>query len=75
MKSLRIVLLIDFNKILWPLKTCTPEQSIGKTDADFVLPEEAKRLTEVKQRVLQTGKGEHRELQTTSPGGTFLLSA
>src|SRR5258706_843079 len=55
-----------------PLKTCTPEQFIGKTDADFVLPEEAERLTEIKQRVLQTGKGEHRELQTTSPGGIYM---
>lgn len=55
-----------------PLKTCTPEQFIGKTDADFVLPEEAERLTEVKQRVLQTGKREHCKLQTTSPGGIYM---
>ncbi|HEX6483502.1 MAG TPA: response regulator [Ktedonobacteraceae bacterium] len=55
-----------------PLKTCTPEQFMGKTDADFVLPVEAERLTEVKQRVLQTGKREHCELQTTSPGGIYM---
>ena len=55
-----------------PLKTCTPEMFIGKTDADLVLSEEAKRLTEIKQRVLQTGKGEHRELQTTSAGGIYM---
>jgi two-component system, NarL family, response regulator LiaR len=55
-----------------PIRARTPEQIIGKTDADFVLPEEAERLTEVKQRVLQTGKGEHRELQTTSPGGIYM---
>ena len=54
-----------------PLNTCTPEMFIGKTDADFVLYEEAKHLTEIKQRVLQTGKGEHRELQTTSAGGIY----
>ena len=41
-----------------PSSAFTPEGIIGKTDADFVLHEEAKHLTEIKQRVLQTGKGE-----------------
>lgn len=63
---------LRYTWIFNPLKTCTPEQFIGKTDADFVLPEEAERLTEIKQRVLQTGKREHRELQTTSPGGIYM---
>ncbi|HEX6481036.1 MAG TPA: response regulator [Ktedonobacteraceae bacterium] len=60
---------LRYTWIFNPLRARTPEQVIGKTDADFALPEEARRLTEIKQRILQTGKGEHCEVQTTGPSG------
>jgi two-component system, NarL family, response regulator LiaR len=60
---------LRYTWIFNPLRGRTPEQVIGKTDADFVLPEEAERLTEVKQRVLQTRKREHCEVQTTGSSG------
>ncbi len=49
-----------------PLSAFTAEFITGKTDADFVLPDEARRLTEVKQQVLRTGNGVRIELSTTS---------
>lgn len=47
------------------------EAILGKTDADFFLPEEAARLTEIKRRVLERGVGVREEVQTTVNGGTF----
>jgi len=52
-----------------PLPAYTPETIIGKTDADFVLPEEARKLTEIKQQVMYTGKGIRTELNTNSIAG------
>ena len=55
------------------LSVLLPQRSIiGKIDADFMRHEEAKHLTEIKQRVLQTGKGEQLELQTTSVAGVHM---
>src|SRR5690349_1605664 len=52
-----------------PLSAFTPENIIGKTDADFVSPEEAKRLTELKQRVLTSGQSVREEIHVTSDAG------
>ena len=52
-----------------PLPAYTPETITGKTDADFVLPEEARKLTEIKQQVIRTGKGIRTELSTNSIAG------
>jgi PAS domain S-box-containing protein len=47
------------------------EAILGKTDADFFLPEEAARLTEIKRRVLERGVGVREEVQITVNGGMF----
>jgi PAS domain S-box-containing protein len=52
-----------------PLSAFTPENIIGKTDADFVSPKEAKRLTELKQRVLTSGQSVREEIHVTSGAG------
>ncbi|MBD2101403.1 PAS domain-containing sensor histidine kinase [Leptolyngbya sp. FACHB-261] len=39
------------------------EELLGKTDADLFQPEDAKRLTEIKRRVLETGIGARQEVQ------------
>ncbi|HLX40811.1 MAG TPA: PAS domain-containing sensor histidine kinase [Ktedonobacteraceae bacterium] len=55
-----------------PLSAFSPETIIGKTDADFVLPDEARWLTEIKQQVLCSGKGIRTELGTTSVAGVHV---
>jgi diguanylate cyclase (GGDEF)-like protein/PAS domain S-box-containing protein len=45
------------------------EQMLGKTDAELLPPDEAARLTEVKQRVLASGTGERHEVSVTVGGG------
>ena len=42
-----------------------PEEIVGKTDADFVLPEEAQQLTQLKQRVLLSGESVRAEVRIT----------
>ena len=52
-----------------PLRAFKADDVIGKTDADFVAPEEAAHLTEIKQHVLQTGESVMEEVRTTSSMG------
>ncbi|HVB25911.1 MAG TPA: PAS domain-containing sensor histidine kinase [Ktedonobacteraceae bacterium] len=52
-----------------PLSAFSPEMIAGKTDADFVPPDEARKLTEIKQQVLRSGEGTRTELKTTSDAG------
>jgi PAS domain S-box-containing protein len=61
-----------YNWIYNPLSTFSPESIVGKTDADFVLPEEARQLTQIKQQVMRTGKGLRIELKTTSIAGAHV---
>src|SRR5947209_3717712 len=59
-----------------PLSAFTPETIIGKTDADFVSPEEAKRLMELKRHVLTSGQSVREEVRVTSSAGvnTMMLT-
>jgi PAS domain S-box-containing protein len=52
-----------------PLPTFTPEMILGKTDVDFMLPNESEYLIGLKRRVLSTGEGIQEEIQTTSEAG------
>lgn len=45
-----------------------PRDILGKTDYDFLPPEEADRLSTLKRRVLETGKGTREEIQMTLQG-------
>ena len=56
-----------------PLTAFTPEDIIGKTDADFVSAAEAAHLTALKQRVLTSGESVQEEVQTTSDAGVHIL--
>lgn len=47
------------------------EDVLGKTDAELLAPEEAHLLTSIKERVLQTGVPECREVVTTIEGKPF----
>ncbi len=49
--------------------TSTPEFVVGKTDADFVSPELASYLAQLKRLVLTSGESIHEEVQVTGPGG------
>lgn len=52
-----------------PLIAFKAEDVVGKMDADFVAPDEAAHLSDMKQRVLQTGESVMEEVQTTSAMG------
>lgn len=48
-----------------------PEQVIGHTDAELLPPEVARRVTEVKQRVIEQGEIVHEEVCVAAKDGTF----
>ncbi len=49
--------------------SATPESIVGKTDADFVSPEEAMHLTKIKQQVLTSGESAKEEVQIVTAYG------
>jgi PAS domain S-box-containing protein len=48
-----------------------PEQVVGQTDAELLPPDDARRVTELKQRVLETGETARDEVSVTVKGATF----
>ncbi|MFW6044523.1 MAG: chemotaxis protein CheB [Planctomycetota bacterium] len=48
-----------------PVFDCTEEHIIGRTDADLLPEKEAAALTEIKQEVLESGKGTRQEVRIT----------
>ena len=50
----------------------TAEQTIGKTDADRLPEQEAAKLTAIKRRVLESGKGARQNVWITLEGKTFV---
>lgn len=59
---------LRYNWIINPAHPFLPDQVIGKTDWDLLPPEDAKRLTEIKEEILKTGVSRRQEL-LLSPGG------
>ena len=53
-----------------PNGTLTPDNSAGKTDADFVVPEEAEALARLKRQVLETGVGVRADIARATETGT-----
>jgi PAS domain S-box-containing protein len=51
-----------------PQLSYSPEEFIGKTDADLMHPDDAARLIEIKRRVLLTGKGFRDEVPASKTG-------
>ncbi len=51
----------------------TPEEVVGKTDAEIFPPDKAARLSEIKRRVIETGRRAHEEFVFTKSEGTFYL--
>lgn len=47
-----------------------PGRVVGRTDAELTSPDEARRLSEIKQRVMQTGVGERQEVVATTHDST-----
>ncbi|HET9494968.1 MAG TPA: PAS domain S-box protein [Chloroflexia bacterium] len=54
-----------------PNPAFVPDLALGKTDADFLPPDEAADLTEIKSRVLATGENLRREVVTTIHGQRY----
>lgn len=52
-----------------PLRAFNAKDVVGKTDADFVAPDEAAHLSDIKRHVLQTGESIMEEVRTTSSMG------
>jgi len=50
-----------------------PEQVVGHTDAELISPERARRITELKQRVLDKGEIVHEEIDVAVKDATFSL--
>jgi PAS domain S-box-containing protein len=48
-----------------------PDQVLGKTDDQILGPDKARRMRELKQRVLKTGKGIREEISITHNGSSF----
>jgi len=59
---------LRYNWIINPAFPLSADDVAGKTDWDLLPPEEAGRLTEIKQKVLETGQSVSQEL-LLSPGG------
>ncbi len=53
-------------------RTATPEEVIGRTDEDL-FPQEAKRLTRLKRRLIRTGREAHGGMWITRPGRRMFL--
>ncbi|TKB28197.1 chemotaxis protein CheR [Desulfopila sp. IMCC35006] len=64
-KELRYTWICNTDARLFP-----GESILGKTDHDLLPADEAERLTAFKQRVMQNGKGDHREMATAVSGQT-----
>ncbi|HEX6271085.1 MAG TPA: PAS domain S-box protein [Anaerolineales bacterium] len=59
---------LRFNWIINSIPSFSSEQVIGKTDWDFLPPQEAQRFTEFKERILKTGVSARRDVLFTSAG-------
>jgi len=62
-------------KYIWGYnqKTTRPEQLIGQRDEDIFTPEEARRLTEIKRRVLELGIEQREQMWLERPSGRIFL--
>jgi PAS domain S-box-containing protein len=62
-------------KFVWAYnqQTATPDQIIGKTDADLFTPEEAERLVAIKRRVLDEGIEVRKNMWFDRPSGRLFL--
>lgn len=57
--------------IVNPIEPYTPEDMVGKTDRDFMAPEDAEYITAIKQRVIESGQGWHEELACKIAGKKY----
>jgi PAS domain S-box-containing protein len=62
---------LRYTYVVNPQLGLTQEDMIGKTDQDFLLAEEAVRLTQVKRRVMESGEAIHFETSLVSRSGTL----
>ncbi len=56
-----------------PLPAFTSEMIVGKTDMDFLLPNEARNLMALKRHVLESGESVRKEIRVTSAAGVSML--
>ncbi len=60
---------LRYTWIFNPLPVYSSEEIVGKTDADFVEPEEAAYLTTIKRQVIETGESYHEVVKATGIAG------
>lgn len=64
---------LRFTWIYNPIFGYSPEMITGKSDMDILEPDDARYISQLKQKVIDTGTGSHNEITLSSPIGNLVL--